>query len=516
MPRSTVAGVEFPREENPCLEAVARILSIAPGMRGVGDHRDMAHNFVAADRDQLLLMPPSLAEWLPEDHLAWFVLDVVAELDLGEFLTAYRLDGRGGAAYDPAMMVALLLYAYCVGERSSRRIQRHCVQDVAFRVVAANHTPDHATIARFRVTHQAALAGLFAQVLGLCERAGMIRPGLVAIDGTKMAANASRDANRTAEQLAREILEEAAEVDAAEDAEHGEASGSELPEAMAPRGRRGRVRALLDELEAEAAERSYEAHMQRRAAKEEATGRPIRGRRPKPGSATHRSRQHANTTDPDSRLLKTKGGFVQGYNAQAAATADQVVVAASVTNGAHDAASFEPVLDEARANLRRAGCRRRVRTVVADAGYWSNDNAAASGVEAIIAPGKARKLGEITDAERVRSDVLDQVEQGALSKPEAAERLGVTRTRINQLLRNRRRGSPETLTTAMVEKLATQRGRRLYRQRAAIIEPVFAQTKHNRGFRSFSRRGLAAVDSEWKLIATTHNLLKLWRQLAIA
>lgn len=469
------------------------------------------HNFVAVDRDQLLLMPPSVAEWLPEDHLAWFVLDVVAELDLAEFLAAYRADGRGGAAYDPAMMVALLVYAYCVGERSSRRIQRCCVEDVAFRVLAANHAPDHATIARFRANHEAALAGLFAQVLGLCERAGMVRPGLVAIDGTKMAANASRDANRTAEQLAKEILEEAAAVDAAEDAEHGVASGSELPEAMAPRGRRARLRALLDELEAEAAAKSYEAHMQRRAEQEAATGRPVRGRRPKPDSATHRSRQHANTTDPDSRLLKTKGGYVQGYNAQAAATADQVVVAASVTNGAHDAAAFKPVLDDAKANLRRAGSRRRVRTVVADAGYWSNDNATVRGVEAIIAPGKARKLNEITDADRTRSAVLHQVEQGELSKLDAAERLGVTRTRVNQLLRNRRRGSPATLTTEMVDKLATTRGRRLYRQRAASIEPVFAQTKHNRGFRSFARRGLAAADSEWKLIATTHNLLKLWR-----
>ena len=462
------------------------------------------------------MMPPSVAEWLPEDHLAWFVLDVVSELDLDAFMVAYRADGRGGAAYEPAMMVALLVYAYCVGERSSRRIQQRCVEDVAFRVVAANRAPDHATIARFRVTHQEALAGLFAQVLVLCERAGMIRPGLLAIDGTKMAANASPDANRTAEQLAKEILDEAAAVDAVEDDEHGEASGAELPEAMAPKGRRARLRALLDELEAEAAERSFAAHLERRAAQEAATGRPVRGRRPKPGSRAHRSRRHANTTDPDSRLLKTKGGYVQGYNAQAAATADQVVVAAAVTNGAYDAPSFEPVLDQARANLRRAGSRRRVRAVVADAGYWSIDNAATGGVEAIIAPGKARRLGEITDADRARADILTRVERGELTKPEAADRLGVTRARLNQLLRNRRRGSPETLTTAMVDKLATPRGQRLYRKRAAAIEPVFAQTKHNRGFRSFSRRGLAAADSEWKLIAATHNLLKLWRQPATA
>ena len=472
------------------------------------------YNFVPADRDQLLLMPPSVAEWLPGDHLAWFVVDVVAELDLGEFVSAYRTDGRGGAAYDPAMMVALLVYAYCVGERSSRRIQRRCLEDVAFRVVAANLMPDHATIARFRVIHEAALAGLFAQVLGLCERAGMVRPGLIAIDGTKMAANASRDANRTAEQLAKDILDEAAAVDAAEDAQFGKASGAELPEAMAPKGRRARLRALLDELEAEAAEKSYEAHLERRAAQEEATGRPLRGRRPKPDASTHRPRQHANTTDPDSRLLKTKGGYIQGYNAQAAATADQLIVAAAVTNAAHDAAAFQPVLEEARANLRQAGSTRRVRTVVADAGYWSNDNASTRGVEAIIAPGQARKLGDITAAEQARSGLLDQVERGELSKPDAAERLGVTRARVNQMLRIRRRGSPETLTTAMTDKLATPRGRRLYRKRAASIEPVFGQTKHNRGFRSFSRRGLAAADSEWKLIAATHNLLKLQRRPA--
>lgn len=474
----------------------------------------MAPNFIAADRDQLLLMPPSVAEWLPADHLAWFVLDVVDELDLTEFVAAYRADGRGGAAYDPVMMVALLVYAYCVGERSSRRIQRRCVEDVAFRVVAANHCPDHATIARFRVTHQEALAGLFGQVLRLCERAGMIRPGLVAIDGTKMAADASRGANRTAEQLAREILDEAAAVDADEDAEHGEASGDELPEAMAPKGRRARLRELLDELEEEAAAKSYDAHLERRAQQEAASGRPIRGRRPKADAVTHRSRRYANTTDPDSRLLKTAGGFVQGYNAQAAATADQVIVAAAVTNGAHDAAAFSPVLAQAKENLRRAGSRRRVRTVVADAGYWSNANAATSGVEAIIAPGKARELDKITAADRDRIGVLERVERGELTKPDAADQLGVTRTRLNQLLRKRRAGTPATLTTAMVAKLATPRGQRIYRQRAASIEPVFAQIKHNRGFRSFARRGLAAADSEWKLIAASHNLLKLWRSPA--
>jgi transposase/predicted XRE-type DNA-binding protein len=471
----------------------------------------VGYNFAPVDRDQLLLMPPSVSDWLPEDHLAWFVLDVVDELDLSEFLASYRADGRGGAAYHPMMMVALVVYAYSIGERSSRRIERRCIEDVAFRVVAANQRPDHATIARFRATHTDALAGLFGQVLALCARSGVLRPGLLAIDGTKLAANASRDANRTAAQLAEEILAEAAAVDAAEDATA--APAAELPAELQGRGhrRRLRLRELLDELDAEAAEKSYETHMERRAEIEAATGRPIRGRRPSPGSATHRSRTHANVTDPDSRLLKTRSGYLQGYNAQAVATEAQFVVAAEATNQAHDAPSFAPLVTAAKRNLRVAGERRRVRRVVADAGYWSVDNANTTGVEVIIAPGKARKLNRIADQDRERSELLDQVEAGEADKASAATQLGVTRARVNQLLRRRRQGTTESLTHEMIAKLDTPRGKRLYKKRAATIEPVFAQVKHNRGIRAMSRRGLSAVDSEWKLICATHNLLKLWR-----
>jgi len=474
----------------------------------------VAYNFVAVDREQLMLMPPSVSEWLPEDHFAWFVLDVVDELDLSAFLAGYRPDGLGGAAYHPAMMLALLVYAYSIGERSSRRIECRCVEDVAFRVVAANQAPDHATIARFRAAHADAIAGLFGQVLALCARAGVLRPGLLAIDGTKLAANASRDANRTAGQLAAEILAEAAATDAAED-EHTDhtSDGGGMPEGMRGRGakRRARLRTLLGELQAEADVKSYEAHLARRSETEAATGRPIRGRRPSAESATHRSRQQANTTDPDSRLLKTGGGYVQGYNAQAAATTDQWVIAAGVTNHANDALSFAPMITAARANLRQAGERRRVRTVVADAGYWSVDNVNTAGVEALIAPGRARQLRRIGDHDNERSQLLARVEAGEVGTADAATQLGVTRARVNQLLRLRRSGTPETLTTVMVAKLGTPRGRRLYKQRAASIEPVFAQIKHNRGIRVVSRRGLAAADSEWKLITATHNLLKLWR-----
>jgi transposase len=192
----------------------------------------VAVNVRGGDLDQLLLMPLSVRDWLPEDHLAFFVLDVVAELDLAAFLKAHRLDGRGGAVYDPAMMLAVLLYAYCTGERSSRRIERRLAEDVAYRVLAVNQRPDHATLARFRRRHQDAIAGLFGQVLGLCVKAGLIDAGVVAIDGTKIAASASFFANRNRgdlEKLAAEILEEAEQTDAAEDERFGDRRGDELP-----------------------------------------------------------------------------------------------------------------------------------------------------------------------------------------------------------------------------------------------------------------------------------------------
>src|SRR5215217_3379130 len=203
----------------------------------------MAMSFIGCDRDQVFLMPPSLREWVPEDHLVWTVLDAVAEMDLGAFYASFRADGHGRPAYEPSMMVALLLYAYARGNRSSRAIERACVEDVAYRVVAANLVPDHSTIADFRVRHDAALAEVFTGVLGLCRRAGLVSVGVVAIDGTKVAANASREANRSYEQIAREILAEAAETDRREDELYGEARGDELPEQLrTSEGRRAALR----------------------------------------------------------------------------------------------------------------------------------------------------------------------------------------------------------------------------------------------------------------------------------
>src|SRR3954449_13134296 len=210
----------------------------------------MPQNFLACDREQELLLPPSLREWLPESHLAWCVIDAVGEFDLGAFYGAYRADGRGRAAHEPAMMVALLLYAYAIGERSSRRIERRCVEDVACRVIAANQGPGHTTIARFRQRHEAALAELFGEVLAWCAEAGLAQVGVIAIDGTKVHANASQHANRDYERLAREILEEADAGDAAEDERFGDARGDELPPELATsQGRRGWLREAKRRLE---------------------------------------------------------------------------------------------------------------------------------------------------------------------------------------------------------------------------------------------------------------------------
>src|SRR4051812_8896327 len=204
----------------------------------------MAQNFLACDRDQELLLPPSLREWLAEGHLAWFVIDAVAALDLRPFYAVYRDNGQGRAAHDPAMMVALLLYSYAIGERSSRRIERRCVEDVASRVICANQRPDHTTVARFRQRHETPLAELFGEVLALCAEAGLVRVGVVAVDGTKVHANASERATRSYEEIAREILEDAAAVDAEEDERFGDACGDELPGELATG--QGRQRWLRD------------------------------------------------------------------------------------------------------------------------------------------------------------------------------------------------------------------------------------------------------------------------------
>jgi transposase len=459
----------------------------------------MAQRFIACDREQSFLMPPDVREWLPPRHLAWFVIDAVAEMDLEAFYAAHRVDGRCRPPYDPAMMVALLLYAYARGVRSSRVIERACEEDVAFRVLAAQQRPDHATIARFLERHEEAIAGLFGEVLTLCARSGLAKVGVIAVDGTKLQANASRNENLDYEQLAREIIEEAKATDAAEDELYGEARGDELPEEFATaQGRRGWLREAKQRLEAERAanpqpvprsrpkrlkeakrrleeelvselraNRAYEAYRARGRMKD---GRRF-GRPPDPYQPPATPDGRINVTDPDSRVVKGLRGFIQGYNAQAVTNEHQVVIAAEVMTAAPDFGYLEPMLDAAQRELHAAGVTDTPGVLLADAGYWHQRQ-----MERIVDRGIA-----------------------VLIPPDASKRRGA------------RPGWDGGLYAFMRRVLATEHGGSLYRQRQPMIEPVFGQTKHNRGLGRFHRRGRAAVRTEWRLITATHNLLKLHR-----
>jgi transposase len=452
----------------------------------------MAYNFVGVDRDQPFLLPPSVADWLPRGHLAWFVLDAVGRFDLTEFRAAYRLDGRGGAAHDPAMMVALLLYSYCTGNVSSRKIEAACQVDVAYRVVTGNLVPDHTTVSRFRARFAGQLAGLFTQILAMCAEAGLAKVGTVALDGTKMAAPASLGANRTKETIARrvrELLAAAQAEDAAEDAKFGQGvRGDELPEELRePADRLARLEAAKARLEAdEAAEaREHEERLAERARKEAESGKKLRGRKPKPPGEKARDKRKkpkANTTDPESRALSTRNGWVQGYNAQAVANESQVVLAAEVVQDANDQAQLHPMIAAAGAELDAAGIDGPIDVLLADAGYCSEENLAGIGADGPDCYVAARNMRH--------------------GKPRAASRGPLPRD--------------ASLVDKMDRKVSRKKGRALYDKRKRIIEPVFGQIKSARGIRGFSRRGLAAAKAEWKLIAASHNLLKLYRGAAAA
>jgi transposase len=440
----------------------------------------VAPNFLLCDRDQELLLPPSLREWLPEDHLAWFVLDAVDELDLGAFYAAYRDDGWGRAAFEPQMMVALLLYAYAVGERSSRQIERRCREDVAFRVITANRVPDHATIARFRARHEQALADIFAQVLALCAKAGLVSVGLVALDGSLLAGNASPGATRSCASIREEVermLAQAAQADAAEDERLGDARRDELPaDLVDPRSRRERLRRCKAELEQEQAEdeAAYQENLAWRAAWEAEHGRKLGGRKPTPPAPNALTARRINTTDPDTGLLKRAGGrSVQGYNVQVVASPEQIILAAQVTQSHNDADQLASMVAQAAGTLRAAGVEEPIATVLADGGYWNSP-----------AIGEVRGQG---------IEVLVPTQDRRRTAPrKLAPRQGEEARRIEALL-------------------STPEGQALYRRRQQIVEPVFAHIKSIRRLDRFLRRGLTACQAEWQLIASTHNLLKLWR-----
>lgn len=484
----------------------------------------------AVDRDQSFLLPPDMREWLPPSHLVWFVLDVVEQLDTSRFHARSRLGGVGREGYDPDMLLAVLVYAYCHGIRSSRVIERACHTDVAFRVLCAQDAPDHTRIARFRKDHEAALQELFTQVLVLCARAGLGRLGRVAVDGTKVAADASIDANRTEarlRELVAQMLQEAAAADAAEDAQLGSGRGDELPEGWDdPTGRGGRLRAALASIEAEKRMLAERDGAERAAQQDKALDRLVKaeqalveqqdkrdwyeqqaaqgacpvGRKPslpartramrslrsaqdalmravQAPASTNRSAVVANTTDADSRIMKTRFGWVQGYNCQTAVADDGLLLAVLASQVPVDMNLFHPIMTTAMQAALLVGQARgeagEIGQVLADAGYLSEDNLTLPGPDRLIALGKARNM---------------RVEPVPGPAP----------------------GEHASALDQMAHRLSTPEGLASYRRRGATVEPVNGHLKDRRGLRRFARRGLTAVNSELHFAAAVTNLMKLY------
>lgn len=451
--------------------------------------------FRAYDPGQAFLMPPSLDEWLPEDHLARFVSELVDEvLDLEPFLAAY-VEARGFPPYDPRLMLKILIYGYTTGVRSSRRIERRCHDDVAFRFLAANQAPDFRSVARFRRRHLEALEALFVEVLALCREAGMVRLGRVALDGSKVRANASRRKAMSYKRMTEREADLAAEVaqmmadaeatDAAEDDRFGpDGRDEDLPGEMARRSSRlAKIRRAKTDLEAdaarragaEAARRSWHRSARDGQAATEARERSA-GQAAQDAAARARPEDKAqrNFTDPDARIMKTSdGSFHYCYNAQTIADADhQVIVATRLTNTSADAPAFASMLDEISTN-----CGHRPRQVLADAGYYSDDNVLAAtnrGIDALIATGRLKHH----------------------ETPPAAPRGRIPNN--------------ATPKQRMARKLRTKPGRAGYARRKAIIEPVFGQIDTVQGGKHVLLRGHQAAAAEWQLLAACHNIRKLF------
>ena len=448
-----------------------------------------------------MLLSPSIQDWLPENHLARFVADVTEQLDLSKILREYeRRDGRGQAGYHPLMLTRLLLYGYAVGVASSRIIERKTYEDVAFRYLAADQHPDHDTIAAFRQRHLQTLAGLFMQTLRLCQKAGLVKLGHVAIDGSKLQANASKhkamsygrmvETEQKLQAEVEELLRRAQETDAQEDQQYGKGKrGDELPDELARRASRlKKIREAKAELEAEAraeAEQkktAAEAKIAERHAQAERTGRKPGGRDPQvpdPEQVVPEEKAQKNFTDPESRIMPDggrKGSFVQGYNAQIAVdSAAQIIVAAAVTQQTNDKRQLAPMLKQTMQNVGA-----KPAAVSADAGYFSEEQVTdgqAQGIDLYVATGK-QKHGE----------------------PTPGESIAVTPA-----------ADDNSALEQMKKKLKTEAGQAIYKMRKAIVEPVFGQIKEWRRFRRFSMRGLDQVNAEWILICLTHNLSKLFR-----
>lgn len=444
----------------------------------------MDKQFKEYSPDQIFLLPPNLHDWLPDNHLAYFVSDVVDQLDISEIEKNYN-GGAGQPAYHPRMMTKLIVYAYCVGTPSSRKIEIKTYEDVAFRVLAAGAHPDHDTIAEFRKRHIRRLARLFVQVLLLCREAGLVKLGHVALDGTKVKANASKHKAMSyarmcekEKELARqveELLKRAEKVDEEEDRKYGKGKrGDELPEELRFRqSRLKKIREAKEALEREAKEKAIAE------GKADENGKPVEGKRGRKSEhvpGTPKPSDQRNFTDPESRIMKdsTTKGFVQGYNAQAAVdAASQVIVAADVTNEPNDKKQVKPMIEQIEENLGD-----KPKELSADCGYYSEDNVKdleLDEIEPFIAPERKKH----TDKESL-----------------------APRGRIPKDLSVKER---------MRRKLRTKRGKWKYGKRKETAEPVFGQIKLPRGFRQFLLRGLEKVRCEWRLICMGHDILKLFR-----
>lgn len=450
----------------------------------------MARSFLPYSPDQVFLLPPSPTDWLPEDHLAYQVIDLVGELDLGIFVSTYSQDGRGAPAFSPQMMIALFLYAWMHDVYSSRKIALLCHQDVGARVICGGYLPDHRSINRFRLIHDAALRDLFDQSVRLCRRAGMVSMSSVAVDGSKIEANASK---RKAMSYARMVTDQekiqaeidgyfrrATEEDAAEDALYGpDKTGRELPEHLRRRrDRLAKIREAKAALEAEA-KAAAEAKEKEREAKLAAAGGKLAGRKPTI-DPTPKSTAQKSFTDPESRIMKNgKGAFIQGYNGQIAVDADhQIIVACALTQQAADVGHIVPLVEQV---IERTGV--KPDRVLADGGYFSTENMEAldnQGIEALIPP------------DRERCGTPDSP-----PPPLSDEELAALKS-IDQ----------------MRHRVSTETGREAYAKRKVIVEPVFGQVKGstgNPGFMGFLRRGLQKCTSEWHCVCASHNLLKYLR-----
>jgi len=449
----------------------------------------MAHFFRQPDRRQRFLLPVDMMDWLPEGDIVHVIVDAVGLMDLSDFEATCKVGRAGQPPFAPAMLLALLIYAYSHGVRSSRAIERLCRRDAGYRFIVGDDVPDHTVIARFRQRHAGRMKGVFLQVLELCREAGLIRLGLVALDGTKVKANAALDANRTASTLDEQIdrvLAEAEATDAREDRQFGpEASGPPMPGDLKRRADRlARLKACQEKLQAQAAAAAtrQQKKIAAREAEEKATGRRKRGRKPKEPDPSVDPDTVANPTDPESGILKTRRGWVQGYNAQAVVTTGQIILAADVTTEANDVRQLTGMLDQAQANVEAVlGEEAVLGAAVADAGYWSEANADS----------------QTEECELFIATQKDHKQRAALREAPAP------RGRMPKSMTARER---------MDRKLRTRRGRALYRQRGAAVEPVFGQMKDRQDAGRFSMRGLERCRGEWQLQAAVHNLRKLHRE----